>query len=611
MAIVVDGRTQRLYIPPIEKHEVLALGAIPRSFPKTNLPEKALGFRVQAYGMTSHADLFTKRQLLALTTFSDLVTEARKRVFEDAVRAGMTNDAKGFSSGGSGALAYADAVSTYLAFTVDRLANRGSTICIWNTGGEKIEQTFARQAIPMTWDFAESNPFSESTGNWQDSVGLVAECLERTPVRQPLGTVDQLDASIALPKQKTNAPLIASDPPYYDNIGYADLSDFFYIWLRRSLANVYPELFSTVLTPKAQELIASPFRFNGDGRKAEEHFEIGLGKAFTLMRQHSNPEYPLTVYYAFKQQELGDDDGNGVTASSTGWEKMLDGLLKAGFQITATWPMRTERSGGLRDYNANALASSIVIACRPRPEDAPLATRKEFIAALRKEMPSQLKLLISGGVAPVDLTQASIGPGMAVFSRYSKVLEADGNPMSVRSALQIINQELDAYLTQEEGDLDRDTRFCLAWFEQRGMEEGPFGEAETLAKAKDIAVQGLVNSGVAQAKAGKVRLLKRDELEEGWDPLKDARLTVWESTQQLIRTLEADGEEVAGRLVARLGGGRSEEARSLAYRLFAICDKKGWSREAMAYNGLVRAWPEITRLAQDSKLPEQGRMEMS
>ncbi|MEI6309441.1 MAG: hypothetical protein WCP58_07355, partial [bacterium] len=402
--------------------------------------------------------------------------------------------------------------------------------------------------------------------------------------------------------------LISTDPPYYDNIGYADLSDFFYVWLRRSLKNIYPDLFSTLLVPKAQELVAIPYRFGGSKEKARKFFENGLEKVFVKMCETQDDRYPMTVYYAFKQAESEEDDeggNNGV--ASTGWETMLQGLVKASFQITATWPMRTELIGNLKK-DVSALASSIVIACRPRLAEAPLATRREFLAALKIELPPALRTLQKCNIAPVDLAQATIGPGMAVFSRFSKVLEADGSAMGVRTALQLINQELDTYLIREEGELDADTRFAMAWFEQRGMEEGPFGEADVLSRAKNTSMDGMVEAGVLQSRAGKVRLLKRDELPEDWDPATDRRLTVWECTQHLIAVLESHGEEAAARLVKRLGGGKSEEARTLAYRLYAICERKGWSAEALSYNGLVTSWPEILKLAQAPGRAEQGQV---
>lgn len=598
MAIVTEGARKRIYISPTEEHALTAQVARPTSAPETDLPQQALGFRVQLYGLTKHRDLFTPRQLLALTTFSDLVKEARERILADAREAGgwSANDERSLHQNGGGAIAYADAVATFLAFAVDRSADFNNSLCRWKPSGEQLMQLFCRQVIPMVWDYAEANIFGIKAVCWKNTVEIIADAIETIPITaRHLGQVSQLDAASAT---RSGASLIVStDPPYYDNIGYADLSDFFYVWLRRSIGSIYPDLFSTVLVPKSQELVAAPERFDNDKEAAKNHFEGGFRKAFTLIKDRLDPRFPLTVYYAFKQSDDEDDSdddsaGAGITLT-TGWETMLEALISTGFQITGTWPVRASQEWRMRSMGSNALASYIVLACRPRPESSPLATRREFVNALKKELPAALKNLQHGNVAPVDMAQATIGPGMAVFSRYAKVLEADGNPMSVRSALQIINQELDAYLTAQESEMDRDTRFCLAWFEQYGMNEGPFGVADVLARAKNTAVQGLVEAGVIHSKGGKVRLLKREEYNGNWDPVADSRVTVWECTQHLIQRLNTGGEEAAARLVNRLGGGRSEEARALAYRLFSLCEKNKWADEALAYNTLVVSWPAI------------------
>lgn len=595
MAIVAEGRRGRVYVAPTEEHVSVAQKAKPSWIPDTELPEQALGFRVQLYGMTKHADLFTPRQLVTLTTFSELVIEARKRVVADARKAGMTDDGKALTSGGNGGTAYADAVATYLAFACDKLAMYSCALVPWYAKEDRPSTLFGRQTISMVWDFTEVNPFSGIGGSAMKSVLIVADSIASIENRLR-GYASQQDAALGLPIRNA---LVCTDPPYYDNVPYADLSDFFYVWMRRSLGKVYPDLFSTLLTPKNEELVADPFRYGGKDN-AEKHFIRGIERAFSRIRQASHSGYPVTIYYAFKQAESdsnGDEASDSApTVSSTGWETMLKGLLAAGFAITGTWPMRTERAGRLRDTGSNALASSIVLVCRLRPESAPLATRREFVAALKKELPEALKALQHGNVAPVDLAQASIGPGMAVLSQYSKVLEADGTLMSVRTALEIINQELDAYLAAQEGEMDGDTRFCLAWFEQHGMNEGPFGDADVLARAKNTSVQGLGDAGVLSARAGKVRLLKRAEYEKDWDPPEDRRLTVWECTQQLILQLNTKGEEGAALLSTRLGG-RSEDARALAYRLYAICERKGWAEEALAYNSLVVSWPAIQERA--------------
>ena len=576
MAIVAEGNRGRIYLPPADEHVTIADKAIPNGVPETDLPERALGITVQLYGMTKHRHLFTSRQLTALTTFSDLVSEARQRVDKDAIKSGNRNSTD-----------YADAVATYLSLGVSRLSDICNSLCTWENTKTQVRSLFKRQAIPMLWDFAECNVFAEAAGDFRVSLGNLIKALERMPAQNE-GFIRQLNAATAFSDSEN--PLISTDPPYYDNIGYADLSDFFYVWLRRSLRRIYPELFSLMMVPKDEELIATRFRFGGDKAKAEEHFLKGLGKAFHLMRRRTHPDYPMTIYYAFKQSKTDKKDG-GV--ASTGWETMLEGLLEAGFLITGTLPIRTEMKTRQVAMGTNALASSIVLVCRPRPDDAGVATRREFISALRREIPTALLHLQGGNIAPVDLAQAAIGPGIAVFSRYRSVLEADGNPMRVRTALQIINAELDAYFAEQEGDLDPDTRFCIAWFEQHGMEWAAFGEADVLARAKNSSVEGIAESGILQANAGKVCLLSRDEYPDDWEPTSDSRLNTWKCTQYLIRALDQGGEAAAARLVNLLGGGPSEDARGLGYRLYAICERKGWAQEAVAYNALVTSWSYI------------------
>lgn len=596
MAIVAEGQRQRVYVAPNGEHEAIAASAQPEWEPETDLPEQALGFRVQRYGMTKHADLFTPRQKVALTTFSDLISKAQERVRLDAVAAGIFDDNLSLRDGGIGATSYADAVAMYLAMGVSRLSDICNSLCRWENTKTQVRNLFARQAISMLWDFAEPNLFAEAAGDFGVSLGNLIKALERTPSCGQ-GFVKQLDATNL--SQQTTHLLVSTDPPYYDAVGYADLSDFFYIWLRRSLGKIFPNLFSTVLVPKTQELIADPFR-HGSREKAQQFFEEGLGKAFVRIRKVQSPDLPLTVYYAFKQSETdeGEDaNDNYISAvASTGWETMLEALLQASFSITGTWPMRTELGNRMRGQASNALASSIVLVCRPRPESAPSTTRRQFLTTLKRELPEALKTLQQGNIAPVDLAQASIGPGMAVFSRYAKVLEADGTPMRVRTALQLINQTLDEFLTEQEGEFDADTRWALTWFEQHQFDEGKYGDAETLSKAKNTSVTGLVNSGILKAKGGKVQLLRRDELPDNWTPEQDDRTPDWEVTQHLIWTLDQKGESGASVLLSKLGD-RGEVARDLAYRLYSICDRKGWTQEAIAYNSLVISWPEISRLA--------------
>jgi putative DNA methylase len=605
LAVVVEGKGGRIYLPSKDSNWP-DIKKVKYDFLNKPITNDHRWFSPPLYGLMEFSDLFTPRQLLALTTFSNLVMEAREKVIEDARNFGLPDDECGIDNGDSGANAYADSLAVYLAFAVDRTSDYSSTICSWHSGRNTIRNTFARQAIPMVWDYSEVNPFSGSTGNFLGALNWILKVVELSPSKFP-GKVQQLDAMFSIPK--TSFSLISTDPPYYDNVGYSDLSDFFYLWLRRSLKDVYINLFSTLMVPKDQELVANPFRLNRGKAKARIFFEEGLKKSFDLMQKEQNPAFPLTIYYAFKQTERVESEKGLYTefVSSTGWETMLESLIKSGFTITGTWPMRTELSNRPVAMGTNALASSIVIACRPRSEDAPLATRREFISILKKELPLALKELQHGNIAPVDLAQAVIGPGMSVFSRYTKVIEADGSNMSVRTALQIINQTLDEFLSEQEGDMDQDTRFCIAWFEQFGHKEGLFGQADVLARAKNTSVQGLVEAEVAEAKAGKLRLLKRDEYTNHWDPVTDKRLTVWECTQHLIRRLNKFGEQSAAELAARLGSGRSEEARALAYRLYAVCDRKGWAKEALDYNSLVIAWPEIIKLAHEPHTTEEQK----
>jgi putative DNA methylase len=593
LAIVADGNGGRRFHSANRSHEDRARRAQADWRPDGAIADNPGHTNVFRYGLTTWGDLFTDRQLLALGTFSDLVESVRAEVEEAAGRAELDAGARD---------AYADAVTTYLALAMDRLADYGSTLATWATGGF-VRGTFARQALPMVWDFAETNPFSGSTGSWDNMLEGVCRAIERVPARSS-ATVRQLDATSAV--NGVEKPMICTDPPYYDNIGYADLSDFFYVWLRRSIRGLYPDLFSTLLTPKGPELIAAPHRFEGNKKAAQEHFETGLHEAFAQIHKAHSADYPMTLFYAFKQEE-SDKDGR----ASTGWETMLEGLLGAGFMVTGTWPMRTERGARSVAIGTAALASSIVLVCRPRPASARMATRKEFTAGLRAELPDALRCLQSGSIAPVDLAQAAIGPGMAVFSRYSKVVEADGEPMRVRSALALINEALDELLAEQEADFDADTRWCVAWFEQHGMGEGPFGVAETLSRAKNTAIGGLVEAGTIASRSGKVRLLERAELATAWDPAADARLTVWEVTQHLIARHQNDGEAAAATLLSQIGGALSEAGRELAYRLFSICERNGWAQEAIAYNALVLAWPELTRLAaQDTgEEPADGKQE--
>jgi len=599
MAIVAEGDRSRIYLPPTEEQEEIARQDKPMWKPEQELPNDPRNFWTVSYGLTHYADLFTARQLVAMATFSDLVAEAREKVKHDAaeIEAMPARDIP-LREGGNGVLAYAEAVSVYLAFAVDKVADRNSSLCGWATLREHARNTFGRQALPMVWDFCECNPLSESSGNFQGGIeSIETGLLKVATVVQ--GHSLQLDAMIL---HDPNDVVISTDPPYYDNIGYADLSDYFYVWMRPMLHPVYPELFGTLLVPKTEELVATPYR-HGSRDKAEAFFLEGMTRAVHAMTERAHKSFPVTIYYAFKQAEK-DVDG----ASSTGWETFLEAVIRAGFSITGTWPMRTEWAIKLIGINANILASSIVIVCRPRLTDASMTTRKDFLAVLRRELPPALRHLQEGNIAPVDLAQASIGPGMAVFSRFSRILETDGKPMTVRTALQLINQTLDEVLAEQESDFDPETAWAVAWFEQFGFNDGPFGDAETLSKAKNTALNALAEAGIVKAGGGKTRLMRVDELPSDWDPTVDKRLTVWETVHHLVRVLNADGERAAADLVAKLGG-TADPARELAYRLYSVCERRKRAAEALSYNALVQSWPEITRLSREvvqPKVQEQG-----
>ncbi len=604
MAIVAEGERGRIYLPPTPEHETAAKKAMPEWKPDVEFFQQALGFRVGNYGMTKWSDLFTSRQLTVLTTFSDLIDKAVNEIFRASCEVGSPDDSKVLRDGGRGAIAYAETVGVYLSFALDKVVDRGSSLARWDPTPTQsgLINTFSRQALPMTWDFGESNPLGDASGNYRSSIELVAKALADFP-NTTAGHVIQADAST---QSLSNGRLISTDPPYYDNVGYADLSDFFYVWLRHSLRKAFPDLFVTLTTPKTEELVATPER-HGGGEKAEAFFLNGMTGAMHRLAEQAHSAFPVTIYYAFKQAE---SDNNSGTAS-TGWETFLDAVIRAGFATSGTWPMRTELANRMRGTNSNALASSIVLVCRPRAINAPTATRREFVAALGRELPEALRHLQAGNIAPVDLAQAAIGPGMAVFTRYAKVLDADGKQLKVREALTLINQTLDTALAEQEGDFDGDTRWALAWFEQYGFAEGEYGVAEMLSKAKNTSISGLADAGILISARGKVRLFRPDELPADWDPLADARLTIWEMVHHLIRAL-AIGEPAAAEMIGKLGV-RAETARELAYRLYTIAERKKRPAEALDYNGLVQSWPDLVKLAQEQAanrpvVPQQAEL---
>ncbi|MFS6898027.1 DUF1156 domain-containing protein [Pseudomonas aeruginosa] len=588
MAIAAEGKRERVYLAPSYEQERIAMSAVPEWKPEIEFFQKALGFRVGNYGMQKWSDLFTDRQMIALNTFSNLVSEASEHALQSALSAGM-EPGESLENGGNGARAYGEAIGVYLTLGVGRSADFWCTIATWSSApkNELVSHAFTKQAIPITWDFAEANPFSESGGNFIQNVSFVAKCIDNLPAKSS-GKVKQADAAV---QDVSNLKVVSTDPPYYDNIGYADLSDFFYVWFRRTLRGVFPSVFSTLAVPKLEELVATPGR-HGNRDQAEEFFLSGMTSAIRNLYIRAHPAFPVTIYYAFKQSETKSEVGT----SSTGWETFLQALISAGFSVSGTWPLRTERAARSRGIGSNALASSIVLVCVQRAADAAKISRRDFIRELNSSLPNALLDMTRGGinspVAPVDLSQAIIGPGMEVFSKYSAVMEADGSPMSVRTALQLINRFIG------EDDFDHDTQFCLAWFEQHGWAEGKYGDADVLARAKGTSVGGLIEAGVVDSAGGDLRLLKWAEMPRDWSPENDSRLAVWEGLHQLIRALNQDGESAAGSLLARMPD-KTASLNALMYRLYTLCERQGWAEEARAYNELQGAWAGIEQASQE------------
>ena len=594
MAVVAEAKKGRLYISPDEDQIKAADVEKPEDYPTGELANYPGHLNTKIYGLDEFDKLFTNRQLTALTTFSDLVAEAQEKVRADAIAAGMPDDGIGLAKDGTGATAYGQAVGVYLAFVVDKCANLWSTIVSWMNDRGAFRETFARQAIPMVWDYAESNPFSGAGGSFGQCLDRIIDTVGAFIPDAPSGYASQVDA------QSDNGfrnLVVSTDPPYYDNIGYADLSDFFYVWLRRSLRKTYPQLFSTALVPKTEELIATPYRDNRGPEGAKRFFEDGMSEALRRLYAEARDDVVTTVYYAFKQSDTEVDESGSSGTASSGWETMLSAIVNAGFAITGTWPMKTEGTGRAVAQGTNALASSIVLVCRKRGDDAPVCTRREFANELRRELPGALKALQASNIAPVDLAQSAIGPGMGVFSRYAQVLDPDGTPMTVRAALQTINRELDAFMGEQDGDIDRESRFCMALYEQFGMDTLPFGVANTLATAKNVSVEALADKGLVFAERGDVHLTERAEL----DPQK-AGACVWACALCLAAAMEQGGVSKTAGLAHAMGLGLAEQAKALAYRLFSVADRKGWTQEAYAYNALVTSWQDV--LAQAASATE-------
>jgi putative DNA methylase len=592
MAIVAESQNGRVYLPPDELQvEAAKVERIVLEFDQ-NLPSDPRSFMPPLYGMTDYSDLFTARQLIFLTTLTDLVPELLAEIEKDAITAGMANDGIDLEEGGTGAKAYGQAMVVYLSVLIDKLTDFHSSLCSWVSVGEKISHTFVRQALSMVWDYAEGNPFSGGTGSFQSMTSWVVKALKEFPANGQ-ATVKKADAMSAhFPKNI----IISTDPPYYDNIGYANLSDYFYIWLRQSLKKIYKSVFTTIMVHKSDELVADPYRLQRGKEAAKLFFENGLKKVFSNFYQCASTDFPLTIFYAFKQKEAEGVAGDGKMAS-TGWETMLAALIDSGFAITGTWPIKTERGSRMRAISSNALASSIVLICRKRPQDAGPCSRQDFLRSLRAEFKPALLGLQNSNIAPVDLAQAAIGPGMAVYSRFSKILEPDGSVLSVRKALGLINEELDKYLTELEGTLDIDSRLCLAFFSQFGLEKFKYGEADVMARAKNASIDGLKEKGAIYAQKGEVRLFGLEEIPTNINPKED---NIWLLAHQLTYALKKHGMDRCAEIAITVERGEAiSQARALAYLLYGICEKKKWSKEAFDYNSLVQAWPEIQAIILD------------
>ena len=592
MAVVAEGERNRLYVTPDKDQINIAAVSKPSELPMGSMPNNPRWFSPPAFGMVDYADVFTNRQLIALNTFCEEVRNICSVVEKDAIAAGLTDDSKGLNDGGTGAKAYGEAIAVYLAFLVDKLACLNSSICPWEPVAQCPRTIFGRQAIPMVWDYAEANPLGNSSGSFSVLLKDYQKLFESGSMsfdRDLFGFATQHSAQLDCGMKNI---MISTDPPYYDNIGYADLSDFFYAWQRITLKDIFPNLYKTMQTPKNEELIATPYRFDGKMDSAKKFFEKGMFETCKLLYSYSSDDIPVTIYYAYKQGESVESD-NGTQVSSSGWETMLSAIVNAGFAITGTWPMRTEMTIALKS-NINALASSIVLVCRKRPADAPTTTRRNFIQELKRDLKTSLQKLQSSNIAPVDMAQSAIGPGMGVFSKYTQVLEADGTPMSVRSALQIINKELDLYFNEQDGELDANSRFCVDFYTQYGFNDAKFGDADTLARAKNTSVATLQSKGVIIAEKGVAHLVDRDKLPEKVD---NADNMVWLFTQRLTRAMSTGGIRACATLIHNVHTSLPEQAKALAYRLHSIAERKGWQDEAFAYNSLVIAWTDIQMAA--------------
>ncbi len=584
IAIVAEGEKGRVYVEPQDLHINILKKVIRPETHDIKLPDKALGYNVQLYGFQNYSDLFFDRQLMTLKIFLDLLYEVREQVKKDAILAGLSSEQDHLRNGGINALSISEAISVYLGFAVSKCSDYWSSICTWNNSREIMRNTFGRQAIPMTWDFAECNPFSNSSGNWMAMINWVWKVIALLPCGGK-SFIKNADAQTINYKNNT---VISTDPPYYDNISYADLSDFFYKWMKPALKLIYPDIFNFIATPKTDELVAEPYR-HGGRKEAEIFFLEGMKKTIRNMAKNTSNKFPSTIYYAFKQTEI---EKEGI--SSTGWATFLEALIQAGYSIVATWPMRTEMASRMRGLSFNALSNSIVLVCRKREDSLGVITRAEFVNQLKSELPKAIFELKQTSITPADLPQSSIGPGIAIFSRYKSILENDDTPMSVKTALQLINKEL----SEDQIDYDAETSFAITWFEQFGFNTNNFGTANNIANAKGISVETLIFAGIAKSSAGKFSLLNRNNLEDDWNPKKDKRLTVWECCQYLIKCLENKGEFETSKLIKIMGSDKADLAKQLSYSLYDISSNKlKDASEATAYNSLIAVWTDLITTA--------------
>lgn len=597
IAVVVSSKNGKQYVKPCDEHSAMAMSnemhdeaeEFRQEHLSTKTPDRLTGGTCFSYGLTTWGKLFTDRQVVMLKTFSSLIDEIRHQVEEDAIAAGLGNDTTPLRNGGVGAVAYSEAICVYLAFCVSRLADRGSSLSSWDVSRASIRNTFSRQAFVMTYDFAEANPFSGCTGSWQSCVGWVSKAVAELPAREE-GVETQHDAQTV---RYPEFAAVSTDPPYYDNIGYADLSDFFFVWIRHSIGSIFPDIFDCISTPKEEELVAIRSRHK-DRESAEDFFLKGMSRVIENMSRQISADYPLTIYYAFKQSEIRKD---GVT--SAGWAAFLQAVLDSGYAIVGTWPMRTEMANRMIAKGTNALASSVVLVCRKKDFSTKFVSKKKFTEALKQKLPSAILELQEANIAPVDMRQSAIGAGMAIFSEDGAVHEAGSDSrMTAKSALSLINAELDAFLDELSGEYDDETKFAVEWYKQYGYSRGPFDVANSLCQARNLSVDAVKNAGIVESHGGNVRLLRRHELTRAWESA-GIQSTTWMCLQYAALALDS-GEVSAAKFLSQVSSESSASVKELSYRMYNLIEAQGKdSQDGISYNALVSAWPDLMRMVED------------